>query len=147
MSIWAQLFNSMYKHMWEKLKFKPCCQKLWCLNMVFYFIYRLSLKIEPGNSSPRLVSSKEDLGGKVFIPSSVQFTFLKNSWKWLTLLFFSEFWLPVERWRIISNSAKLPLGCTWLGRWWLERFCRCESCRGNERERSGWCRSAPQMLV
>uniref|UniRef100_A0A8C1LIM3 Ral GEF with PH domain and SH3 binding motif 1 n=1 Tax=Cyprinus carpio TaxID=7962 RepID=A0A8C1LIM3_CYPCA len=48
--------------------------------------YTLSLKIEPGNSSPRLVSSKEDLGGKVFIPSSFQFTFLKNSsWKWLTL--------------------------------------------------------------
>uniref|UniRef100_A0A8C2DLB5 Ral GEF with PH domain and SH3 binding motif 1 n=1 Tax=Cyprinus carpio TaxID=7962 RepID=A0A8C2DLB5_CYPCA len=50
--------------------------------------YTLSLKIEPGNSSPRLVSSKEDLGGKVFIPSSFQFTFLKNSsWKWLTLSF------------------------------------------------------------
>lgn len=58
-------------------------------NPLATLLYRLSLKIEPGNSSPRLVSSKEDLGGKFFMLSCFQFTFLKNSsWKWFTPVFF-----------------------------------------------------------
>ncbi|XP_062399532.1 ras-specific guanine nucleotide-releasing factor RalGPS1 isoform X1 [Sardina pilchardus] len=36
--------------------------------------YKLSLKIEPGNSSPRLVSSKEDLGGPSEVSASVRFS-------------------------------------------------------------------------
>ncbi|XP_067269602.1 ras-specific guanine nucleotide-releasing factor RalGPS1 [Pseudorasbora parva] len=35
--------------------------------------YMLSLKIEPGNSSPRLVSSKEDLGGPSEVSASVRY--------------------------------------------------------------------------
>ncbi|XP_051758239.1 ras-specific guanine nucleotide-releasing factor RalGPS1 isoform X1 [Ctenopharyngodon idella] len=35
--------------------------------------YTLSLKIEPGNSSPRLVSSKEDLGGPSEVSMSVRY--------------------------------------------------------------------------
>ncbi|KAA0713876.1 Ras-specific guanine nucleotide-releasing factor [Triplophysa tibetana] len=35
--------------------------------------YTLSLKIEPGNSSPRLVSSKEDLGGPSAVSASVRY--------------------------------------------------------------------------
>ncbi|XP_030629859.1 ras-specific guanine nucleotide-releasing factor RalGPS1 isoform X5 [Chanos chanos] len=35
--------------------------------------YTLSLKIEPGNSSPRLVSSKEDLGGPSEVSTSVRY--------------------------------------------------------------------------
>ncbi|XP_078406057.1 ras-specific guanine nucleotide-releasing factor RalGPS1-like isoform X2 [Cetorhinus maximus] len=36
--------------------------------------YKLSLKIEPGNSSPRLVSSKEDLAGPSEISASVRYS-------------------------------------------------------------------------
>nr|XP_015222010.1 PREDICTED: ras-specific guanine nucleotide-releasing factor RalGPS1 [Lepisosteus oculatus] len=36
--------------------------------------YKLSLKIEPGNSSPRLVSSKEDLAGPSEVTASVRFS-------------------------------------------------------------------------
>lgn len=35
------------------------------------FVFRLSLRIEPGSSSPRLVSSKEDLAGIVATPHRV----------------------------------------------------------------------------
>ncbi|XP_048469618.1 ras-specific guanine nucleotide-releasing factor RalGPS1 isoform X2 [Rhincodon typus] len=36
--------------------------------------YKLSLKIEPGNSSPRLVSSKEDLAGPSEVSASVRYS-------------------------------------------------------------------------
>ncbi|XP_058015644.1 ras-specific guanine nucleotide-releasing factor RalGPS1 isoform X1 [Ahaetulla prasina] len=36
--------------------------------------YKLSLRIEPGNSSPRLVSSKEDLAGPSEVSAAVRFT-------------------------------------------------------------------------
>ncbi|GCC20626.1 hypothetical protein chiPu_0019189 [Chiloscyllium punctatum] len=36
--------------------------------------YKLSLKIEPGNSSPRLVSSREDLAGPSEVSASVRYS-------------------------------------------------------------------------
>jgi len=38
--------------------------EFFCETFACSFHYRLSLKIEPGNSSPRLATSKEDLAGK-----------------------------------------------------------------------------------
>lgn len=58
------------------------------LNNGNHLCYRLSLKIEPGNSSPRIASSKEDLAGKTLGRAN--------------LIYWSLFWIIRVSWILIA---------------------------------------------